>query len=303
MKFGFTKPLLLAALTVGLTTAAGCSSTPAQTTDPVIATYKGHKLTEDQFYQELKSMPNNQAALANLLLYRALDQAYGDQVAKKTVDKSYTSYKQQYGSQFTAFLSQNNLTPSLFRRSLRLQLLGEAALKALRPVSQTQLEAAWKTYKPTLEVQHIQTTDEATAQTVISALNAGQDFKALASQYSVDTATKDKGGVRTVTATDKTLDSTFKDAAYGLKVGAYTTTPVKVTDGYEVIKLIKDPGKGTLSQHKAELKASIYNTWLKDTSVMRNVFSKVLKAQDVTIKDKDLQSALSLYLSDTDDAQ
>ncbi|WP_225047996.1 peptidylprolyl isomerase [Lacticaseibacillus kribbianus] len=299
MRKGFTKTLLLVGLTLGLATAAGCSQQKAA--DPVIATYQGHKVKESTFYAELKTMPNTKTALANLLLYRALDQNYGKKVSKATVTSEYNSYKSQYGSQFAAFLSQNNMTPKLFRRTLRLNLLGAAALKATRPITKAKLNKQWAAYKPTLTVRRIQVTDKATAEKVISELDAGKDFAQLASQYSVDTATKDKGGTLTVTSTDKTLDSTFKDAAYALKANAYTKTPVKTTDGYEVIKLVKNPGKGKLADHQKELEDTIYNSWLKSTTVMRNVFSKALKKANVKVTDADLKSALDVYLSSTDD--
>ncbi|WP_461226135.1 peptidylprolyl isomerase [Lacticaseibacillus suihuaensis] len=303
MKNGITKTLLLAGLVLGLTTAAGCSQQDSKGQDPVIATYKGHKVKQSEFYSELKTMPNTKTALANLLLYKALNQSYGKQVKTAAVTSEYNTYKAQYGSQFASFLSQNNMTPKLFRRTLRLNLLGEAALKAERPITKAELKKQWASYKPTLTVQRIQTTDKATAQTVIDALAAGKDFAQLASKYSVDTATKDKGGKLTVTSTDKTLDSTFKDAAYALKVGAYTKTPVKTTAGYEVIKLVKNPGKGTMAEHTKELKTTIYNSWLKNTTVMRNVFSKALKKVNVKVTDAELKSALNLYLSSTDDNQ
>lgn len=303
MKNNMSKVLLLITLSMGMTALAGCGNEQAQAQSPVIATYKGHKLTQEQWYKELKAMPNNRTALANLLLYRALNQKYGAKVSAKQVDEEYTTYRRQYGSQFSSFLSQNNLTPKVLRRTLRLNLLGEAALKAQQPVSSAELKAAWKDYKPTLSVQAIKTTDESTALVVINALNAGQDFSKLASQYSVDTATKDNGGKLTVTPTDKNLDSTFKDAAYNLKVGDYTTTPVKVTDGYVVIKSLKNPGKGTMSEHKLELENTVYNSKLKDSATMRNVFSKTLKDEKVTIKDKDLSSVLSMYISQKDDNQ
>ena len=44
------------------------------------------------------------------------------------------------------------------------------------------------------------------------------------------------------------LDSSFKTAAFKLKTGEITTTPVKTQYGYHVIKMIKHPAKGTLKR-------------------------------------------------------
>lgn len=52
---------------------------------------------------------------------------------------------------------------------------------------------------------------------VISDLAAGKDFATLAKTDSIDTATKDNGGKISFELNNKTLDATFKDAAYKLK--------------------------------------------------------------------------------------
>lgn len=130
---------------------------------------------------------------------------------------------------------------------------------------------------------------------VISDLAAGKDFATLAKTDSIDTATKDNGGKISFELNNKTLDATFKDAAYKLKNGDYTQTPVKVTDGYEVIKMINHPAKGTFTSSKKALTASVYAKWSRDSSIMQRVISQVLKNQHVTIKDKDLADALDSY--------
>lgn len=69
-----------------------------------------------------------------------------------------------------------------------------------------------------MTVQHILTSDEDTAKQVISDLAAGKDFSMLAKTDSIDTATKDNGGKISFELNNKTLDATFKDAAYKLKM-------------------------------------------------------------------------------------
>ncbi|WP_261806218.1 peptidylprolyl isomerase PrsA [Lapidilactobacillus luobeiensis] len=278
----------------GLFLMSGCQQNAAN--DPTIATYQQGKVTEEQFYQELKASPTSKTILANLLIYTALDQSYGKEVSKTQVQKEYQSYQQQYGDQFTSFLSQNGFTKKTFKRSLRTNLLSEVALKDLKPVSNAQLKTAWKKYRPQVTVQHILVTDENTAKEVIQQLQAGADFSQLAKTYSVDNATKDNGGkLAAFDSTDRTLDSTFKDAAYALKVGAFTTTPVKVTNGYEVIKVVKNAGKGSFKAAKATLTKSIYANWSRNATTMQAVISEVLKREKVVIKDADLKSALNTY--------
>lgn len=292
MKNKMRVPVLAAGMALVLLL-SGCQT--KQTDSQTVATYAGGKVTQQTFYKELKQSPTTKTVLANMLIYRALDHAYGKSVSDKTVNTAYDSYKQQYGNNFSEFLSQNGFSRSSFKQSLRTNYLSEVALKKLKKVSTANLKDAWKTYQPKVTVQHILTSDETTAQQVISDLAAGKDFTTLAKTYSIDTATKDKGGKVSFESTSKSLDSTFKTAAYKLKNGDYTKTPVKVTNGYEVIKMVNHPAKGTFASNKKALTASVYAKWLRNSSVMQRVISQVLKNENVSIKDKDLATALDSY--------
>ena len=70
---------------------------------------------------------------------------------------------------------------------------------------------------------------------------------------------------------------------------------MQVTNGYEIIKMVKNPGKGEFKDKKKELTETVYSKWLRDTNIMRQVISQVLKNEHVTIKDKDLANALDTY--------
>ncbi|WP_455122173.1 peptidylprolyl isomerase PrsA [Scardovia wiggsiae] len=263
--------------------------------DPTVATYDGGEVSQQELYNELKRSPSGKTVLANLLIYKALDREYGSSVSAKSVDDAYADYKKQYGDNFSSYLSQNGFTRDSFRQSLRTNLLSEVALKRLKKVSEDQLREAWKTYRPRVTVQHILVGDESTARRVIAELNAGGDFSTLAGTYSIDTSSKDQGGTVTFEAADRNFDSTFKDAAYALKDGEYTRDPVQVTNGYEIIKMVKNPGKGEFKDKKKELTETVYSKWLRDTNIMRQVISQVLKNEHVAIKDKDLADALDTY--------
>lgn len=262
---------------------------------PAVATYDGGEVSQQELYNELKRSPSGKTVLANLLIYKALDREYGSSVSAKSVDDAYADYKKQYGDNFSSYLSQNGFTRESFRQSLRTNLLSEVALKRLKKVSEDQLREAWKTYRPRVTVQHILVGDESTARRVIAELNAGGDFSTLAGTYSIDTSSKDQGGTVTFEAADRNFDSTFKDAAYALKDGEYTRDPVQVTNGYEIIKMVKNPGKGEFKDKKKELTETVYSKWLRDTNIMRQVISQVLKNEHVIINDKDLADALDTY--------
>lgn len=280
---------------------AGCSSTnQSSANQQVVAQYGKHQITQKDFYQALKAEPSSKTVLANLLVYGAMNQAYGKKIDNAKVTATYNSYKSRYGAQFTSYLTSNGYTAKTFKQTLRLNYLSQAALKAQMKPTAAQLKTAWQTYQPKITVQHILTTSETTATKVIAQLQQGADFAKLAQQYSVDTATSTNGGTMPAfDNTDKTIDSTVKQAAYKLKAGEYTKTPIKTTNGYEIIKMIKHPAKGKFADHKADVTAAVYQKWETSSTVMKNVISQVLKDQNVKIKDKDLQSALDAYKGKT----
>ncbi|WP_057768798.1 peptidylprolyl isomerase PrsA [Lactobacillus selangorensis] len=276
-------------------TLAGCSAG-----GKTVATLKGGKITQEQYYDEMKKSSAGKQTLQTMILTKALENQYGSKVSSKKVDKEYNKYKSQYGSSFSAVLEQNSLTKSSFKKSIRLNMLEEAALKANKKVTNADLKKQWKSYEPKVQVQHILVSKKSTAETIIKDLQANNteaEFKKLAKKYSTDTGTKnDAGKLSAFDSTDTSLDSTFKKAAFKLKTGEITTTPVKTQYGYHVIRMIKNPGKGTMASHKAELTQQVYDGWMQDSTVMNSVVSKVLKKANVSIKDSDLKNILSDYV-------
>ena len=276
--------------------AAACS----KGSDSTVASYTGGKITQQEYYDEMKKSQAGQSTLANLIINRALEQQYGNKVSQKKIDKQYNKYKKQYGSQFSAVLQQNGMTTSTFKQNLKTSLLSEAALKDVKKVTKKQEQKAWKSYEPKVTVQHILVSKKSTAEKIIKELKDGASFKSLAKKFSLDTATKNKEGkLPAFDSTDTTLDSAFKNAAFKLKTDEITSTPVKSQSGYHVIKMINHPAKGTFASHKKEIDDQIYATMSQDQETMRSVIATVLKKADVSIKDKDLKNVLASYISTT----
>lgn len=278
----------------------GCS----KSNNTEVAQYgKNKKVTREEFYKAIKTSLSSKTILANLLIYDALNEQYGKKLSSKAVNQEYNNYKERYGDQFASFLSQNGYTTTSFRRMIKINLLSKIALKAQIKPTNKQLKKEWKTYSPSVTVQHILTTDKNTANTVIQKLNNGTSFASLAQKYSVDSSSSSNGGkISAFNKDNKQLDSSFKEAAYKLKNGEYTTTPVKTTNGYEIIKMIKHPSKGSFEENKQDLINNLYDKWATNPTVMKNVISQTLKDQKVQIKDKDLESALDQYKGSTKSA-
>lgn len=269
-----------------------------------VASYKGGKITQNDYYNEMKKSQAGQSALANMIINHVLDQQYGSKVSKDQVNKQFNNYKKQYGSQFSAVLQQQGMTESSFKDNLKTTLLSEAALKDIKKVSKSQEDKAWKSYQPKVTVQHILVAKKSTAEDIISQLKDGKSFKTLAKKYSTDTSTKSNAGkLPAFDSTDTSLDAGFKKAAFQLKTGEITKTPVKSQYGYHIIKMINHPAKGSFASHKKEIDDQIYQSMSQDQETMRDVIATVLKKADVSIKDNDLKNVLASYVSKSDSSK
>ncbi|WP_223901545.1 MULTISPECIES: peptidylprolyl isomerase PrsA [Lactobacillus] len=287
---------VIAVASMALSTAA-CSNG-----GKTVASYKGGKITQQEYYDEMKKSQSGKTALANMIINRVLEQQYGNKVSKKQVDKQYNNYKKQYGSQFDAVLQQNGMTASSFKQNLKTNLLTEAALKDIKKISKSQEDKVWKDYQPKVKVQHILVSKKSKAEEITNELKNGKSFKSLVKKYSLDTGTKNnEGKLPAFDSTDSSLDPAFKKAAFKLKTGETTKSPVKSQSGYHVIRMIKHPAKGTFASHKKEIDDQIYQTMSQDQQTMHDVLAKVIKKAGVDIKDKDLKDVLASYVSTSTD--
>ncbi|RMC39161.1 MULTISPECIES: peptidylprolyl isomerase PrsA [unclassified Lactobacillus] len=284
--------------TVAAVAGIALSTTACSNGGKAVASYKGGKITQQEYYDEMKKSQAGQTALANMIINHVLDEQYGSKVSKKQVDKQFDNYKKQYGAQFSAVLQQNGMTVSSFKQNLKTNLLTEEALKDIKKISKSQEDKAWKSYQPKVTVQHILVAKKSQAENIISELNDGKSFSSLVKKYSLDTGTKSKAGkLPAFDSTDSSLDPAFKNAAFKLKTGQTTKEPVKSQSGYHVIKMINHPAKGTFASHKKAIDEEIYHSMSQDQETMRSVIATVLKKADIQIKDNDLKNVLSSYVS------
>ena len=275
-------------------TLAGCGS-------KTVASTSGGKVTESEYYSSMKGTSSGKQVLQQMILNKVLEKDYGKKVSDKAVTKQYNTYKSQYGTSFSTVLSQNGLTTKTFKEQIRSNLLLKEAVKDKAKVTDAALKKQWKSYEPKVTVQHILVAKSSTADDVLKELkkdSSEANFTKLAKKYSTDSNSKSNGGkLSAFDNTNTSYSSCLLTAAFKLKNGEYTTSAVKTTDGYEIIRMIKNPGKGKMSDHTADLKKQILDNDMSDSTVLHNVVSKVLKSGNVSIKDKDLKDILSSYLS------
>ena len=113
-----------------------------------------------------------------------------------------------------------------------------------------------------------------TAKEVIAALDKGEKFEDLAKKYSKDEDTSKKGGsLGKINVGDYT--SEVVDAAKELKVGTYTTTPVKSSYGYHIVYLKSQDKKPELNDDVTNKIKTIVGNEIAQES---NFYVKALKA-------------------------
>ena len=82
-----------------------------------------------------------------------------------------------------------------------------------------------------ITAKHILVEDEALAKEIIQKLNKKADFDTLMKEHNIDPGATERG----YTFTKNEMVKPFEEAAYALKVGEYTKTPVKTDYGYHII--------------------------------------------------------------------
>lgn len=108
---------------------------------------------------------------------------------------------------------------------------------------------------------------KAKANEVLQRLKNGEDFAALAKEFSEDPGSKDKGGLYENVTEGGGFDKDFEAAALALQPGQFTQELVKTPFGYHIIKLEK---KGEVKDQTGQTKQSydvrhiLFSTMVKD---------------------------------------
>lgn len=224
------KILVTAALATSVLTLAACSS--EDDSETVVETDSGN-VTKETYYEELKAA-NGEQVLQQLVLQTILEDTY--EISDEELDQEFNTYKDQYGEQWEMVLMQSGYEDEeAFKEDLRLNLLQEKAATEDVEVSDEEIEQRYDRMKTNLVASHILVNDEETANEVIEKLNNGEDFTALAEEYSNDTASAAEGGDLGQFGPGQMVPE-FEDAAYSLEVDEISE-PVQSQHGFHVIKV------------------------------------------------------------------
>lgn len=256
-------------------------------------------IKKEDLYEKLKETAGP-SVLQKMIVSDVLTEKYGDKVSDKKVEKEFDAQKAQYGDQFADLLKNSNYTEDSYKDVIKTNLLIEAAVKDNTKITEDEYKKAWESYLPKMSVQHILVDDEATAKDLIAKINAGEDFSKLAKENSLDTGSKEDGGKLPEFDHTTPYDPAFVTAAAKLKDGEVTQEPVNGVNGFHIIKMLKNPGKGEMKDHKDDLTDSIIKEKLADNTYIAKVLATVLKKAKIKIDDKDLKHAMDDILKTND---
>ena len=128
-----------------------------------------------------------------------------------------------------------------------------------------------------VKARHILVETEDEAEAIITELDGGADFAALASEHSTGPSSSQGGDLGYFTR-DRMVKP-FADAAFGLEVGAYTEEPVQTEFGYHVI-LVEDRRESE-PPSKEEMREQLHNQIA--ASVVQDYFTKLREGKDIEL--------------------
>lgn len=247
-----------------------------------VVTSKVGNVTEKELSEELRQK-YGESTLYQMMLSKALLDKYkvSDEEAKKTVEEA----KDKMGDNFKPTLEQLGLkNEDELKEKMKPEIAFEKAIKAT--VTEKDVK---DNYKPEMKVSHILVKDENTAKEVKEKVNNGEDFAALAKQYSEDTGSKEQGGEIPGFAPGRTVKE-FEEAAYKLDAGQ-VSEPVKTTYGYHIIKVTDKKELKPFDEVKGEIRKDLEQQRLQDTTGKwkQQVVTDLLKDADIKVNDKEFE--------------
>jgi len=279
--------LTLAAGVVGLAACGGNGGGEA-----VVKTKAGN-ITKDELYDAMKDRIGEQV-LQQLVLDKVLTKEY--KVTDDDVTKKLEEIKAEVGPQFTMLLNQNGFKDEdEFRQVVKLNLLQEKSATKDIKVTEKEVKEFYDNEKPERQVRHIIVEEEKTIKEIKGKLDKGEDFAALAKEYSVDGTAEKGGDLGFISYDDPTMDQDFKEEAFKLKKDEISA-PLQTQYGWHILQVTdikeKEPFDKVKDKYEYDLKMSKV-----DANVVQTAMKDELKKANVKVEDKDLKTTFDSILN------
>lgn len=295
-------------------------NTKTKNGDDIVVSVNGKTITANELYQELKSQNGRNTAINMIDDYILNKEHKTTDDMKKQAKATIENYKNTYGDNYKSFLEYNGISgdkelKELLIKNSKLTLVTEYYIKD-NLTDKEKKEYYENNIYGDISAKHIlisfdyddNATDEekeqkeneakAKAEEIIEKIKNGEDFSALAKEYSTDKGSKENGGDLGYFNTGDMVKE-FEEAAYALAVNEYTTKPVKTTYGYHIImktgqkeKPSYNKSKDTIVEKLIEQKKS------EDNTISVKAMIALREKYKIKIKDKTIKSDYNSYIKE-----
>lgn len=315
-----TKLLTIPVLVISL---AGCGKIPTlENGEQVVITVKEGDISAESLYQDLKNK-YSKYILADLIDTIILNEKYEETDEEKEYIDEYLNDIEEAAKQYNytaeQFIQANYgfETTEEFKSALSLNYKREQAVKDYLKKEITDKEVE-KYYEENIygdiKAKHIlispETLDGMTseeiqdkkdealklAKDIIKKLKNGEKFDDLAKEYSDDSSNKNEGGDLGWFNTGEMVEE-FEKAAFALKKGKYTTTPIETKFGYHIIYKTDEKDKPKLKEVKDEILDTLVENKLKeDSTLFYKTLEDIRKESELEIVDSELKDMYNDYM-------
>lgn len=273
------KLVMVATITAGLIGLSACSGDDAEV---VVETNEGN-ITKEAFYEELKATAG-ESVLQNMVLKTILEGKYD--VDESAIEEQMNMYREQYGDMFELLLQQQGIaSEAAFEEQLRMQLLQQEALADGVEVTDEEIEEQYNRMINEVQASHILVEDEELANELYERATNGEDFAALAEEYSTDSGSAAEGGSVGYFSRGQMVPA-FEDKAYELAIGEISE-PVQSDFGYHIIYVTDnrpvETDVASLDDIRDQLRSEIASTKVDSAQAQEKIL-QLLRDADIDVK-------------------